>query len=75
MTALKIVPKATILWSSFRSMVTMAAGLGEVGPSFTLLNVALCVWILQNCQKKKKKNHQILCTESTSCAGGWTPLK
>ena len=62
------------MWSSFRSMVTMAAGLGEVGPSFTLLNAALCVWILQNCQKKKK-NHQILCTESTSCVGGWTPSK
>ena len=50
----------------------MAAGLGEVGPSFTLLNVALCVWILQNCQKKKK-NHQMLCTESTSCVRAWTP--
>ena len=49
----------------------MAAGLGEVGPSFTLLNAALCVWILQNCQKKR--NHQMLCTESTSCVGAWTP--
>ena len=53
----------------------MAAGLGEVGPSFTLFNVALCVLILQNFQKKKKKNHQILCTESTSCVGGWSPTK
>ena len=57
-------------------MVTMAAGLGEVGPSFILLNVALCVWILQNChQKTKKKKKQILCTESTSCVGTWTPQK
>ena len=54
-------------------MVTMAAGLGEVGPSFILLNVALCVWILHNCHQKKKK--QILCTESTSCVGAWTPQK
>ena len=38
----------------------MAAGLGEVGPSFTLLNVALCVWILQNCKKKKKKSSNIM---------------
>ena len=54
MTTLKEILKAAILWSSFRSMVTMAAGLGEVGPSVALLNAALCVWILQNCQKKKK---------------------
>ena len=51
----------------------MAAGLGEVGPSFTLLNIALCVYEFYRIAKKKKKNHQMLCTESTSCVRAWTP--
>ena len=55
MTTLKEILKAAILWSSFRSMVTMAAGLGEVGPSFTLLNIALCVYEFYIIAKKKKK--------------------